>query len=101
MRLRDRREARRIAKCCLSRRQGMSASPELRRADRAMTDDEIVSFLRSSQLGRLATASRDGCPYCLPLLYVFLDGCILVHGTAERGHLRTNVENSPKVCFEI
>ena len=79
----------------------MSTPPELRRADRAMTDDEIASFLRSSQHGRLATVSSDGYPYCLPLLYVFIDGHILVHGTAVRGHLRTNVDNCPKVCFEI
>src|SRR5689334_8864410 len=84
-----------------ARRQTMSTAPELRRADRAMTDEEIASLLRQGHHGHLATISDDGYPYCLPLLYAFLDGRILVHGAAARGHLQANVERDSKVCFEI
>src|SRR5689334_11492583 len=66
--------------CVPHREATMSTAPELRRADRAMTEEEIASFLRGSHHGRLATVGSDGYPYCLPLLYVFLDGRILVHG---------------------
>ena len=51
--------------------------------------------------GRLATVSEDGYPYCVPLLYVWADGQVFLHGTSARGHLRRNVEREPRVCFEI
>ena len=37
----------------------------------------------------------------MPLLYVWLDGELFMHGTGARGHLRTNVEHEPRACFEI
>src|SRR5690348_14049330 len=79
----------------------MSTAPELRRTDRAMSENEIESFLREGHHGRLATIGADGYPYCLPLLYVFLEGRIYVHGAAVQGHLRANVEHSAKACFEV
>ena len=79
----------------------MSTAPGLRRTDRAMSESEVVSFLHQGHHGRLATVGRDGYPYCLPLLYVFSDGRIYVHGTAEQGHLRANVEHSARACFEV
>jgi len=51
--------------------------------------------------GRLATVGEDGYPYCVPLLYVWMDGHIYMHGTSARGHLRTNVELQHRVCFEV
>ena len=79
----------------------MSTTPDLRRADRAMTAEETMDALSRGRCGRLATIGEGGWPYCVPLLYVCLDGRICVHGAAARGHLRTNVDRSEKVCFEI
>lgn len=79
----------------------MSTAPELRRADRAMTESEIAAFLSEARHGRLATIGSDGYPYCVPLLHVFLDGQIYVHGTAAHGHLRANVASNAKACFEV
>ena len=50
---------------------------------------------------RLATVGEDGYPYCMPLLYIWMDGEIYVHTGSARGHLRANVEREPRICFEI
>ncbi|SKA15821.1 Pyridoxamine 5'-phosphate oxidase [Enhydrobacter aerosaccus] len=75
--------------------------PQVRRADRLMADEQARDFMLHGRTGRLATVSADGSPYCIPLLYVCLDGEILVHNTAARGHLRLNVDREPRVCFEV
>jgi nitroimidazol reductase NimA-like FMN-containing flavoprotein (pyridoxamine 5'-phosphate oxidase superfamily) len=66
-----------------------------------MSRDAIGAFLEGSRYGRLATIGDDGYPYCVPLLYIVSDGEIFVHNTSARGHLRSNVERHPQVCFEI
>jgi hypothetical protein len=45
--------------------------------------------------------SEDGFPYCIPLLYLLIDGEVYLHTTSARGHLRANVERDQRVCFEI
>jgi uncharacterized protein len=77
------------------------SAPQLRRTDRVMSDARIEELLANGFCGRLATVGADGAPYCVPLLYVWLDGEVLVHNTGARGHLRTNVEHEARVCFEI
>jgi uncharacterized protein len=77
------------------------STPSLRRADLAMTDEQVLRALECGFVGRLATLSDDGYPYCVPLLYVWLDNQVFVHGTGACGHLRANVERQPQACFEI
>ena len=77
------------------------SSPQIRRADRMMPDDRALQFLQRGFAGRLATIGEDGYPYCVPLLYVCMDGEVFVHNTLARGHLRANVERDPRVCFEV
>jgi uncharacterized protein len=80
----------------------MSAPPtQVRRTDRLMSDEDARALLARASHGRLATVSEDGAPYCVPLLHVVMDGKLYVHGTAAKGHLRTNVEHEPRVCFEV
>jgi uncharacterized protein len=79
----------------------MSAPPPLRRADKAMDEAQARAVLAGGHAGRLATIGADGWPYCVPLLYLWMDGEIWVHNTAARGHLRANVEHEPRVCFEV
>lgn len=78
-----------------------SPPPQVRRTDKLMADERAQEMLAAGYCGRLATVSEDGSPYCVPLLYVWLDGEIFVHNTAARGHLRTNVDHEPRVCFEV
>jgi uncharacterized protein len=35
------------------------------------------------------------------MLYVWMEGRIHMHGTATRGHLRSNIDHEPRVCFTI
>ncbi|MGH7075416.1 MAG: pyridoxamine 5'-phosphate oxidase family protein [Stellaceae bacterium] len=79
----------------------MSLPPPVRRADKALSEDEARALLAAGHSGRLATIGPDGWPYCVPLLYVWMMGEIWVHNTAARGHLRRNVEHEARVAFEI
>ncbi len=79
----------------------MSGSPQVRRADKLMAEERARETLARGFHGRLATVGEDGWPYCVPLLYVCMDGEIFVHNTRAKGHLRANVDHEPRVCFEI
>jgi nitroimidazol reductase NimA-like FMN-containing flavoprotein (pyridoxamine 5'-phosphate oxidase superfamily) len=54
------------------------SSPQLRRADRVMSEQRAWEMLERGFSGRLATVGVDGYPYCIPLL-----------------------ECEPRVCFEV
>ena len=79
----------------------MSAPPELRRADKLMSRERTLEILAGGFCGRLATIGADGYPYCVPLLYVWMDGEIYLHNTSARGHLRANVDSDARACFEM
>lgn len=79
----------------------MSSPPNVRRADRLMAEERVLETLARGFCGRLATVSEDGSPYCVPLLYVWMDGQVYLHNTSARGHLRANVEREKRVCFEV
>src|SRR6185295_14063762 len=75
------------------------SSPQLRRADRAMSEQRAYAMLERGFSGQLATVGADGYPYCIPLLYIWMDGEIYLHTGSARGHLRANVEREPRICF--
>src|SRR3954453_5611609 len=77
------------------------SSPQLRRADRVMAEEGALQLLQRGFAGRLPTIGGDGDPYCVPLLYVCIDGEVFVHNTSARGHLRASVDHDPRVCFEV
>ena len=66
-----------------------------------MTAEEVAEALNRGYCGRISSIGADGWPYCIPMLYVWMDECVYFHGTSARGHLRANVDYSEKVCFEI
>ena len=77
------------------------SSPQIRRTDRAMSDQRMLETLAGGYSGRLATVSEDGFPYCIPLLYLWINGEVYVHTTSARGHFRANIERDPRVCFVV
>ncbi|MEH2558059.1 nitroimidazol reductase NimA-like FMN-containing flavoprotein (pyridoxamine 5'-phosphate oxidase superfamily) [Bradyrhizobium algeriense] len=77
------------------------SSPQVRRADRMMSDEHALETLARGFSGRLASVSEDGFPYCIPLLYLWMDGELYLHTTSARGHLRANIEKERRVCFEV
>jgi uncharacterized protein len=79
----------------------VSAPPGIRRKDKLMAPDRALELLQRGFCGRLATVGPDGYPYCVPLLYVWMDDQLLVHNTSARGHLRANVDHEARVCFEV
>jgi nitroimidazol reductase NimA-like FMN-containing flavoprotein (pyridoxamine 5'-phosphate oxidase superfamily) len=79
----------------------MSAPPEMRRTDKLMSEERALETLAKGYCGRVATVGADGYPYCVPLLYVWMDGAIYVHNTRAAGHLRANVDHNGRVCFEM
>ena len=79
----------------------MSGSPQVRRADKLMAEERARETIERGFCGRLETVGEDGAPYCVPLLYVCMDGEVFVHNTRARGHLRENVDREPRVCFEV
>jgi nitroimidazol reductase NimA-like FMN-containing flavoprotein (pyridoxamine 5'-phosphate oxidase superfamily) len=66
-----------------------------------MDTARIEVLLQRGFCGRLATVSSDGAPYCTPMLYVWMDGAVHMHGTRARGHLRSNIDHESRVCFAI
>ena len=79
----------------------MSAPPRMRRGDRVMAEADVLAMLDQGFSGRLAVIGEDGWPYCVPMLYVWREGTLWLHGTMARGHLRSSIEAHSKVCFEI
>lgn len=81
---------------------GGSDFHELRRRDRAVTDEEWVrAFLRSGAWGALASQA-EGQPFINTNLYVYDEGAhaIYLH-TAHAGRTRSNLEGGGRVCFSV
>jgi nitroimidazol reductase NimA-like FMN-containing flavoprotein (pyridoxamine 5'-phosphate oxidase superfamily) len=79
----------------------MSSAPQLRRAERMMSEEQARQLFQQGFCRRLATVGEDGSPYCVPLLYVVIQGRLYVHNTSDRGHLPANLEHEARVCFEV
>jgi len=86
---------------CPEVQEASMSSPQLRRADRAMPEHRVREMLARGFSGQLATVGEDGYPYCIPLLYVWMDGEVYVHTSSARGHFRANVEHEQRICFGI
>ena len=79
----------------------MSGPNDIRRQDLAIDRLRCEALLRRGFCGRLATVGADGAPYCTTMLYLWRDGAIHLHGTRAKGHLRSNIDHEPRVCFVI
>ncbi len=79
-----------------------SARSQVRRRDRAVTDEGwIRSFLKLAMFGTLATV-RDGQPFVNMNIFVYDEAAnaLYLH-TARAGRTRTNVEAEERVCFAV
>ena len=77
------------------------SSPQLRRQDRTLGDDEARDLIASAYCGRVGTIGADGWPYVVPLLHVFSHDVISMHNAAACGHFRLNIERDARACFEV
>jgi hypothetical protein len=52
---------------------------ELRRQDRAITEEEALALLNKAEYGVLSTVTENGEPYGVPLNFCVIDHCIYFH----------------------
>lgn len=71
---------------------------ELRRKDRAISNDEAIAILNKAEYGVLSTVSPDGKPYGVPLNFCIIDHCLYFHCAIE-GQKIDNIEKNKSVSF--
>lgn len=65
-----------------------------------LTQEQSAALLLRESVGRLGTIGEGGYPYIVPVHYVYLDGCIYVHGLMA-GMKVDNIRRDPRVSFEV
>lgn len=73
---------------------------EVRRRDRAITEDEARALLEKGEYGILATVGTDGQPYGTPLSYVVMNNAVYIH-CATLGQKIDNMAANPAACFTV
>jgi uncharacterized protein len=71
---------------------------EIRRQDRAASQEDAWLVLSQGEYGVLSTVSAEGQPYGTPFNYCLLDGCIYFHCALE-GHVLDNLAANNQVSF--
>ena len=71
---------------------------ELRRKDRAITEEEAIALLNKAEYGVLSTVSENGDPYGVPLNFWVIDHCIYFHCAVE-GQKIDNIQQNKSVSF--
>jgi nitroimidazol reductase NimA-like FMN-containing flavoprotein (pyridoxamine 5'-phosphate oxidase superfamily) len=70
----------------------------IRRADRALTDEQAAEILHKGEYGILSTVSPEGQPYGVPVSYAYADEALYFHCAVE-GHKLENLSANPRVSF--
>ena len=71
---------------------------EIRRKDRAITQEEATALLNKAEYGVLSTVSENGEPYGVPLNYCVIDNNIYFHCAVE-GKKIENIKHNKSVSF--
>ena len=71
---------------------------ELRRKDRAITEEEAIALLNKAEYGVLSTVAENGEPYGVPLNFCVIDHCICFHCATE-GQKIDNIKQNTSVSF--
>lgn len=67
----------------------------MRRADRAMSPEDALDFIRRTPNAVMGTADAEGRPYGVPVTVAFVDGLFYVHGTSAGGRRSSNLTENP------
>jgi len=73
---------------------------ELRRKDRATTEEEAIALLSNAEYGVLSTVTENGKPYGVPLNFCMIDHCIFFHSAVE-GQKIDNIKQNKSVSFSV
>jgi hypothetical protein len=76
----------------------MTAFREIRRRNRALTEDQAREVLARAENGVLATVGADGWPYAVPVNHVLSGDSIYFHSALE-GHKLENIAHAERVSF--
>lgn len=76
----------------------MTAFRNIRRNDRALTENQARDILARAEHGVLATVGADGWPYGVPVNHV-LSGDLLYLHCAVEGHKLENIAHEERVSF--
>jgi nitroimidazol reductase NimA-like FMN-containing flavoprotein (pyridoxamine 5'-phosphate oxidase superfamily) len=76
----------------------MTSFRDIRRSDRALTEDQAREILARAEHGVLATLGADGWPYAVPVNHV-LSGDVLYIHCATEGHKLENIAHEERVSF--
>ena len=76
----------------------MTAFRNIRRRDRALSEDEAREILARAEHGVLATIGADGWPYAVPVNHTLLGNVLYLHSAIE-GHKLENIAHEERVCF--
>jgi uncharacterized protein len=76
----------------------MTKSRDIRRSDRALSEDQAREILARADHGVLATLGPDGWPYAVPLNHVLSGDVLYIHCAVE-GHKLENIANEERVSF--
>jgi nitroimidazol reductase NimA-like FMN-containing flavoprotein (pyridoxamine 5'-phosphate oxidase superfamily) len=70
----------------------------MRRADRAISEEQAIEILQKGEYGILSTISPDGQPYGVPVSYAYSENALYFHCAVE-GHKLDNLAFNPRVSF--
>ena len=73
---------------------------EMRRKDRALTDEAAWEIVESSDFGTLSMLTEDNTPYCVPLNFVRKGDCLYFH-CAKEGWKTELLRNNSAVCVSF
>lgn len=74
---------------------------EMRRKDHMLSEEETKEILAKGDYGVLSTVGEDGCPYGVPVNYVYENGAIYFHCAAGIGHKLANIAHNSRVSFTV
>jgi nitroimidazol reductase NimA-like FMN-containing flavoprotein (pyridoxamine 5'-phosphate oxidase superfamily) len=71
---------------------------DIRRSDRALTEEQAREILARAEHGVLATVGADGWPYAVPVNHVLAGDMLYIHCATE-GHKLENLAHEERVSF--
>lgn len=76
----------------------MTAFRDIRRSDRALSEDQAREILARAEHGVLATLGADGWPYAVPVNHVLSGDVLYIHSAVE-GHKLDNIAQEERVSY--
>lgn len=76
----------------------MTEFKNIRRRERALTEEQAREILARAEHGVLSTVGADGWPYAVAVNHVLSGDALYIHG-AMQGHKVENISHEARVCF--